>query len=117
LPSFTIKEPNSGVRPRRVRIGPSWRGDDVDDESKPRLPREAEPIFDFALRIAGRIAGRKAIRVQVAAAVSRQDEGADFVAASKARRAKSLPVWMCPSRASRDSRRTFSRTPADSMRI
>src|ERR1700684_868006 len=54
------------------------RGDNVDDKTKPRLPREVEPIFGFALRIAERISGCEKIRVQVVAAVSRKGEVADF---------------------------------------
>src|SRR5882757_29418 len=34
---------------------PELRGDNVDNETKPRLPREVESIFGFALRIAERI--------------------------------------------------------------
>jgi hypothetical protein len=33
------------------------RGDNVDNETKPRLPREVEPILGFALRIVERISG------------------------------------------------------------
>src|ERR1700688_492250 len=55
------------------------RGDNVDDETKPRLPREVEPIFGLALRIAERISGCEKICVQVIAAVSRKGEVADFV--------------------------------------
>ena len=37
-------EPNVGVRPRSVRIEPELRGDDVDDETEPRLLREVEAL-------------------------------------------------------------------------
>src|SRR5258708_375453 len=58
---------------------PELRGDNVDNETKPRLPREVEPILGFALRIAERISGCEKIRVQIVAAISRKGQVADFV--------------------------------------
>src|SRR4029077_17063023 len=54
------------------------RGDNVDNETKPRLPREVEPMLGFALRIVERISGCEKIRVQVVATISRKGEVADF---------------------------------------
>src|SRR5258706_32166 len=39
------------------------RGDDINDESKPRLSREVEPILGFTLHVSERISSRKKIRV------------------------------------------------------
>jgi hypothetical protein len=67
---------------RQAAQGPDQaelRRDNVDNETKPRLPREVEPIFGFALRIAERFSGCDKIRVQVIAAVSRKGEVADLV--------------------------------------
>jgi hypothetical protein len=58
---------------------PELRGDNIDNETKPGLPRKVEPFFGFALRLAERISGCDNIRVQVVAAVSRKGEVADLV--------------------------------------
>jgi hypothetical protein len=58
---------------------PELRGDNIDNQTKPRLPRKVEPIFCFALRIAERISGCDKIRVQVVAALSSKGDIADLV--------------------------------------
>ena len=40
------------------------RGDEVDDETEPRLLREREAMLGFALHLGERIAGREKVRVQ-----------------------------------------------------
>ena len=72
-------EPKIGVRPRSVRMSCELRGDDVDDETEPRLPRELEAMLGFALHLDERIARRKKVRVQIVAAVRGIGEVADFV--------------------------------------
>ena len=44
---------------------PELRGDDVDDETEPRLLRKFEPILGFALHLDERISRREKVRVQV----------------------------------------------------
>ena len=48
-------------RPDQPELG----GDDVNDETEPRLLREGEPILGFALHLGERIARREKVRVQV----------------------------------------------------
>src|SRR5882757_10433544 len=58
---------------------PELSDDDVDNETKTRLPREFEAVLGFSLHVAKRISRREKIRVQVVAAISRKGEVADFV--------------------------------------
>src|SRR5436309_13648662 len=52
------------------------RGDDLDDEAEPRLPRKLEAPFGLTLRACQRISSCEKIRVQIAAAVRGKREGA-----------------------------------------
>src|SRR5229473_8615644 len=58
---------------------PELRGDQVDDQAKPHLPRKREAIVEFALCLDERIARRQHIRVQLLVAVGRVGQIADPV--------------------------------------
>src|SRR5882672_10902669 len=76
---FVIKGAEFWCQAAQSPDKPELRGDNVDNETKPRLPRKVEPILGFALRIAEWIPGSEKIRVQVIAAVSREGKVADLV--------------------------------------
>ena len=58
---------------------PELRGDDINDQTKPRLLRKLEAFLGFILHLRERISGREKVRVQVFAAVPRISEIADLV--------------------------------------
>ena len=58
---------------------PELRGDDVNDETEPRLLCELETILGFTLHLSKRISRRQKVRVQVVAAVRGKGEVTDFV--------------------------------------
>ena len=67
---------------RQATEGPDerqLRGDDVNDETEPRLLRKLQAILGFTLHVSERIAGDEKVRVQVVAAIRRKGEVADFV--------------------------------------
>ena len=75
---------------------PELRGDEVDDETEPRLPRELEPMLGFALHVAERIAAsREGSCSGRCSCRPHKVRSPILFAASKARRTKSRPVRMC----------------------
>ena len=50
-----MKEPNFGVNPRRVRISPSLRSDEVNDKTEPHPLGKLEAVLGFPLHLGERI--------------------------------------------------------------
>ena len=64
---------------------PELRGDDVNDETEPRLLRKRETMLGFTLHLSERISRREKVRVQVVAAIRRKSEVTDLVARHRRR--------------------------------
>jgi hypothetical protein len=62
---------------------PELRGDEVNDETKPRFLSKLEAILGFTLHLSKRISRREKVRVQDGAAVRRKSEIADLVRSLK----------------------------------
>src|SRR5271170_8091404 len=77
---------------------PELRGDDVNDQTKPRLLRKLEAILGFILHLRERISRREKVRVQVFAAVPRISEIADLVRSLEcpAYQVTASPDMFCP---------------------
>ena len=58
---------------------PELRGDEVNDETEPRLPRKLEAMLGFTLHLHERISRREKVRIQVDAAVRRKSEVTNLV--------------------------------------
>ena len=58
---------------------PELRGNQIDDQAEPHLPREGESALELALRVDERIAGGEDVRVELIAAVGRVGQIADPV--------------------------------------
>ena len=107
-----MKQPNAGVRPRSVRIKLELCGDEVDDETEPRLAREVEPGLGLALHLGERIAAGEKVREEVVAAKGRVGEVAGLL-----RRVEGVPreraarAGNAASRVSQGSRRPGRRGP------